>query len=75
MPASDTNPANKSTTLGPRTPGRSAARLFLGLRGNRETGQGPVLNAYDKASGEIVHAVDLPVSLNGTPMTYMDEGR
>lgn len=49
--------------------------LFLGLRGNRETGQGPVLNAYDKASGEIVHAVDLPVPLNGTPMTYMDEGR
>ena len=49
--------------------------LFLGLRGNRDTGQEPVLNAYDKANGEIVHAVDLPVPLNGTPMTYMAEGR
>ena len=49
--------------------------LFLGLRGNRDTGQEPVLNAYDKANGEIVHAVDLPVPLNGTPMTYMVEGR
>ena len=48
--------------------------LFLGLSGNPQSGQGPVLIAYDKATGEIVHEVDLPVTLTGTPMTYMAGG-
>ena len=49
--------------------------LFLGLRGSRASGQGPVLSAFDKATGEVVRAVDLPVPLNGTPMTYMVNGK
>ena len=38
-------------------------------------GGGPVLWAYDKASGEIVGSVDLPASQTGLPMTYLHEGR
>ena len=49
--------------------------LFLGLSGGRQGGQGPVLNAFDKATGEIVHAVDVPATLTGTPMTYMADGK
>jgi quinoprotein glucose dehydrogenase len=49
--------------------------LFVGVRGYRQTGESPVLNAYDKATGDIVHSLELPQSLTGTPMTYMDDGR
>ena len=49
--------------------------LFLGLGGGRQSTQGPVLNAFDKATGEIMHAVDLPATLTGTPMTYMAGGK
>ncbi|MDA1092413.1 MAG: pyrroloquinoline quinone-dependent dehydrogenase [Acidobacteria bacterium] len=49
--------------------------LFLGVRGNERTGQAPVLNAYDKATGDIVHALELPEAPSGTPMTYMANGR
>ena len=34
-----------------------------------------MLCAFDKATGEVVRAVDLPVPLNGTPMTYMAGGK
>ena len=49
--------------------------LFLGLGGGPRSGQAPVLNAFDKAIGQIVHAVDVPANLNGTPMTYMAGGK
>ena len=49
--------------------------LFLGLCENRQSGQGTVLNAYDRATGEVVHAVDLPATLLGTPMTYVASGK
>jgi quinoprotein glucose dehydrogenase len=34
-----------------------------------------VLNAFDKATGEIVRSVDIPAGLTGTPMTYMAGGK
>lgn len=38
-------------------------------------GGGPTLWAYDKATGEILGAIDLPSSQSGLPMTYLHEGR
>ena len=38
-------------------------------------GGGPVLWAYDKATGAIVGSVDLPATQSGVPMTYLHEGR
>ena len=35
----------------------------------------PYLRALDKASGEIVHQVELPAIPNGAPMSYMVGGR
>ena len=49
--------------------------LFLGHSGRRATGQPPVLRAFDKETGAVVHATELPVTPSGTPMTYMAEGR
>ena len=34
----------------------------------------PVLLAFDKATGETIHAVELPAAPTGTPMTYMRNG-
>jgi len=34
-----------------------------------------LLRAFDKASGEIVHEIDLPLPPSGTPMTYMAGGK
>ena len=45
----------------------------MGATGQLDTP--PVLNAFDKASGELVHAVELPARPTGTPMTYMSDGR
>jgi quinoprotein glucose dehydrogenase len=39
------------------------------------TNNGPLLVAYDKASGELRGSVDLPGSAIGSPMTYMLDGR
>ena len=39
------------------------------------TNDGPQLVAFDKASGELQGAVDLPGGAIGTPMTYMLDGR
>ena len=49
--------------------------LFLGVGGDRRSTQDPVLNAFNKATGEVVYAVDLPATLTGTPMTYMVGGK
>jgi len=35
----------------------------------------PVLNAYDKATGAIVHSVELDRPPTGTPMTFLVDGR
>jgi quinoprotein glucose dehydrogenase len=34
-----------------------------------------LLRAFDKATGEIVHEIDLPLPPSGTPMTYMVNGK
>ncbi len=49
--------------------------LFIGHGGNRDAGEPPVLRAIDKATGEVIHAVELPAAPTGTPMTYMADGR
>ena len=67
----DPGPLGGGTYTGPVV---TKTLLFLGLSGSRQSGQGPVLNAFDKATGEIVHAIDLPATLSGTPMTYMAGG-
>ena len=45
--------------------------LFIGVD---YSGQ-PLLRAFDKQTGEIVHETVLPGSPTGTPMTYMVNGR
>ena len=34
-----------------------------------------LLRAYDKANGEVVHEIELPLPPQATPMTYMVDGR
>ena len=71
MGVSDPGPLGGGAYTGPLV---TKTLLFLGLGGGRQSAQGPVLNAFDKATGAIVHAVDLPATLSGTPMTYMAGG-
>jgi len=49
--------------------------LFFGHSGGRPTGEPPVLRAFDKRTGAVLHETELPVTPRGTPMTYMAEGR
>jgi quinoprotein glucose dehydrogenase len=52
--------------------------LFIGHTGPRDGAGGPAdgaLIALDKQTGRTIHSVDLPASPNGTPMTYMANGR
>ena len=72
MGVSDPGPLGGGAYTGPLV---TKTLLFLGLGGGRQSTQAPVLNAFDKATGEIVHAVDLPATLTGTPMTYMAGGK
>jgi len=72
MGVSDPGPLGGGAYTGPLV---TKTLLFLGLGGGRQSTQGPVLNAFDKATGEIMHAVDLPATLTGTPMTYMAGGK
>jgi quinoprotein glucose dehydrogenase len=48
--------------------------LIMGV-GTGGTDDGPQLLARDKATGEIVGAIDLPAPGLGTPMTYEVDGR
>lgn len=50
--------------------------LFIGHQGQRDGGEGgPALLALDKATGRTLHALPLPDTPNGTPMTYEVGGR
>ena len=71
MGVSDPGPLGGGAYTGPLV---TKTLLFLGLGGGRLSAQGPVLNAFVKATGAIVHAVDLPATLSGSPMTYMAGG-
>ncbi len=44
--------------------------LFIAVNDN-----GPLLRAFDKQTGVIVHETKLPLSPSGTPMSYMVDGR
>ena len=48
--------------------------LFIGHRGNQRFGEAPSLRAYDKATGEMIWKMDLPLGPS-TPMTYLHQGR
>ena len=37
--------------------------------------EGAFLQAYDKASGKLLHSVEVDRSLHGSPMTYLHDGR
>ena len=39
------------------------------------TGERPALRAFDKATGDVVHVVELTVAPTGTPITYMRNGK
>ena len=50
--------------------------LFIGHDGDRDDeAAGPALLAIDKRTGEILRAIPLPDTPNGTPMTYTIDGR
>ncbi len=53
--------------------------LFVGQgaggRGARGGGGANVLRAFDKATGEVVAAIELPAAPSGTPMTYAVDGK
>lgn len=53
--------------------------LFAGVGAglyNSDPGAGsPVFRAIDKATGEVVHRMELPAGTTGIPMTYMVNGR
>ncbi len=48
---------------------------FDGAEGPRAFPTTPALLAFDKATGETIHAVELDVPPIGTPMTYMQDGK
>ncbi len=51
--------------------------LFVGHSGPRDgdAGAGDALLAFDKVTGQVVHAIPLPGSPTGTPMTYVANGQ
>ncbi len=71
MGVSDPGPLGGAGFTGPLV---TKTLLFLGVN-DRRGGGDPVLNAFDKATGEIVRSVEIPAGLTGTPMTYMAGGK
>ncbi|MEX2130713.1 MAG: pyrroloquinoline quinone-dependent dehydrogenase [Pseudohongiellaceae bacterium] len=64
----DPGPVGSGSRTGPVL---TRTLLFVAQRdGNRN-----LLRAFDKASGNIIHEIDLPLPPAGTPMTYMAEGK
>ena len=64
----DPGPVGSAHRVGPvLTP----TLLFVAQR----DGDRNLVRALDKASGEIVHEIELPLPPSGTPMTYMVDGR
>jgi quinoprotein glucose dehydrogenase len=46
-----------------------------GLFGAGTDGGSPVFRAMNKATGEVIHQMELPAGTTGIPMTYMANGR
>ena len=71
MGVSDPGPLGGARFTGPLV---TKTLLLLGVN-DRRSGEDPVLNAFDKATGEIVQSIKIPAGLTGTPMTYMVSGK
>jgi len=71
MGVSDPGPLGGASFTGPLV---TKTLLLMGVN-DRRGGKDPVLNAFDKATGEIVQSVQVPAGLTGTPMTYMAVGK
>ena len=71
MGVSDPGPLGGARFTGPLV---TKTLLLLGVN-DRRSGEDPVLNAFDKATGEIVQSIKIPAGLTGTPMTYMVRGK
>ena len=52
-------------------------QILLGLIGEGTGGAGasPIYRAVDKATGEILHEMELPDNQTGLPMTYEHDGK
>ena len=48
--------------------------FILDELGNREA-TASLLQAYDKATGDLLHSIETDRVLHGSPMTYMHEGK
>lgn len=64
----DPGPVGSQSRTGPVL---TKTLLFLA----QSDGPRNLLRAFDKASGEIVHEMELPLPPTGTPMTYMANGK
>lgn len=51
------------------------AGVGSGLRSFDPGAGAPILQAFDKATGELLHKIELPGGTTGIPMTYMVNGR
>ena len=71
MGVSDPGPLGGARFTGPLV---TKTLLLLGVN-DRRSGEDPALNAFDKATGEIVQSIKIPAGLTGTPMTYMAGGK
>jgi quinoprotein glucose dehydrogenase len=80
------HPVLKDLNLGPLgNPGRPVALvtrtlLFVGDSGDAVFGRGGIsgparLRAYDKATGQVIAQIELPVGTTGGPITYLVGGR
>jgi quinoprotein glucose dehydrogenase len=71
--APDPGPQGGGTYTGPLL---TRTLLFIGHDGRRDGAEaGPALLALDKTTGRTLHAIELPDTPNGTPMTYVVDER
>lgn len=64
----DPGPVGSGSRTGPVL---TKTLLFVAQQDNDRN----LLRAFDKATGAVVHEIDLPLPPNGTPMTYMAQGK
>ncbi len=76
MGVPDPGPLGSPSATGPVL---TKTLLFFGQGAATSRGGGgrgkPMFRAFDKATGKIVHEMELPASPSGTPMTYMQGGK
>jgi quinoprotein glucose dehydrogenase len=73
MGVEDPGPLGGGSFTGPLV---TETLLFIGHGGARDGAPGgPALLAMEKETGRTIHAIELPSTPTGTPMTYMADGR